>query len=250
MPDIRKTKEVEADPETDVERISTGVPGLDHILEGGFPHPSTVLLTGESGTGKTILGLQYLYNGVKQYDEPGIYLTIQGYDTDLTWYCSRFNLDIGELQEERKAVITTYEIAEYEEFHARSVAREIEKRLSRLIESVNAKRVVIDNITPFGYFSSSKADYRKLLHRLSSSLKKEGCSTLFISEKPDREKLTPFQVEPYVVDGVIKLGKDEQGKKRKRRLKINKMVATRTPLGPTPFTITEDGFKLLTSYYE
>jgi len=232
-----------------VKRIKTGVPGLDDLLEGGFPHPSTILVTGNSGTGKTIFGLQYLYNGVKKYDQPGIYLTIQAQGTDVTWYASRFNLDIHSLQEERKMIISRYEVSEYEKFNSKTVAREIEKKLSRIISSIGAKRIVIDSISPFGYFSSSKANYGKLVHRLSKSLKEEDCSALFISEKPYNSELTPFEVEPYLLDGVISLSRKEKRGNRKRTLHIHKMTATRSPLEDITFNLSEDGFKLLPSYY-
>lgn len=232
-----------------VKRLKTGVPGLDELLEGGYPHPSTILLTGNSGTGKTIFGLQYLYNGVKKYEEPGIYLTIQGQGTDITWYASRFNLDIHTLQDERKMIVSSYKISEYEKFSSSTVAREIEKRLSRIIDSIGAKRVVIDSISPFGYFSSSKADYSKLLYKISKALKEKDCSTLFISEKPYNGELTPFKVEPYISDGVISLSRKEKRGNRKRTLHIHKMTATKTPLEDITFNLSEDGFKLLPSYY-
>ncbi len=249
MPKLGSQKDLEKTDEDTIERIPTGVPGLDNLLEGGFPHPSTILLTGNSGTGKTVLGLQYLYNGVKQEDQPGIYLSVQAHQTDVTWYCSKFNLDIAELQEERELVVSNYEIPQYEQFHSKTAAREINKKLGRIIDSVNAKRIVIDSITPFGYLSNSKADYRELLYKISQKLKEEECTTIMISSGSQKEKLTPFEVEPYLADGVIKLSKEEKGRKRKRTLHINKMTATRTPLEDINFNLSEEGFKLLPSYY-
>lgn len=234
----------------DVERIRTGVPGLDSLLEGGFPHPSTVLVTGESGSGKTIFGLQYIYNGIQEYNEPGVYLRVQGYGTDLEWSSSKFGLNLGKLQEEEKLIITSYEVPKFEQFQASSVQRNIVKKLSRIIESVGAKRVVIDSVSPFGYLSSSIAKYRTLLYEVSRELKELDCTTILISEKPDSDKLTHFNVEPYVSDGLIELKKGAEERRRRRSMSIHKMVATRSPLQEISFNLSDDGFKLLPSYYK
>lgn len=233
-----------------LKRIKTGVPGLNNLMEGGFPHPSVVLVAGDSGAGKTVFGVQYLYNGAQKYDEPGIYLRIQGYDTDVEWYSLKSGLDIGELQENRKLITTTYELSKFEQFETRSVTRKITKKLSQIIESVGAKRVVIDSVTPFGYLSSRKSEYRTLLHGISKELKRLDCTALFISEKSGKDSLTPFDVEQYISDGVIELKEEERAGRKSRVLYINKMMATRTPLDGITFNISDEGFKLLSSYYE
>lgn len=236
-----------------MEKIKSGIPGLDQALEGGFPHPSTILLTGESGTGKSVLGLQYLYNGIQQYDENGILLMLQRYDTDVEWYSDTFDLNMGKLQEEGNLVLTNYKVGEFEKFEVNSVKRELIKKLSRIIKSSGAKRVVIDSITPFGYSVSQMSDYRTFLHSISSSLKEQGCTTIMISEKTSKGKLTPFGVEPYLMDGVIELSKEnnkgnEKGKGR--NLKVHKMLATRVPLGEMSINLSNDGIKLSHIYYD
>lgn len=238
--------------ENGLKRIKTGVPGLNNFLEGGFPHPSTVLVAGDSGSGKTMFGLQYLYNGVQKYDEPGIYLRIQGYDTDVEWYSLKSGLNIRELQDNEDLVLTSYELTGFEQFEAKTVRRKIVKKLTKIADSTGAKRIVIDSVTPFGYMSSSIADYRTLLYTISKEMKEIGCTTLLITEKPEENKLTYFGVEPYISDGVVELRKEEsaKGKGKRRVLHLNKMIATKTPLQGVAFNLSEEGFKLLPSFYE
>ncbi len=237
--------------EDGLKRIKTGVPGLNNFLEGGFPHPSTILVAGDSGSGKTMFGLQYLYNGVQKYNEPGIYLRIQGYDTDVEWYSLKSGLNIRELQENKDLVLTSYELTGFEQFEAKTVRRKLVKKLTKIVDSIGAKRIVIDSITPFGYLSSSVADYRTLLYTISKKLKETDCTTILIAETPEENRLTHFGVEPYISDGVIELNQEETGGgKGKRVLHINKMIATQTPLQGIGFNLSEEGFKLLPSFYE
>lgn len=236
-----------------MDRIKSGIPGLDNALEGGFPHPSTILLTGESGTGKSVFGLQYLYNGVQEHDENGILLILQRYNTDVEWYSDVFGLNMGKLQDEGKLVLTNYKVSNFEKFEVNSVKRELTKKLSRVIKSTGAKRVVIDSITPFGYSIPQKSDYRLFLHSLSSSLKEQGCTTIMVSEKTEKSSITPFEVEQYLADGVIEISKTREGaggRGRGRNLKIHKMLATRVPLDDLAINLSEDGLKLSQVYYE
>ncbi len=231
-------------------RMKTGVPGLNNLIEGGFPHPSTVMLTGNSGTGKTMFGFQFLYNGVQKYDEPGIYMRIQGYDTDVEWISQKCSLGIADLQEQEDLILTTYELGAFEKFQAKSVGRKIRRKLSKIIDSTGAKRVVIDSISPFGHLSSSIADYRSLIYSISRELKEQDCTSLFITEKSEEKNLTSFDIEPFVADGVIELKKERKRGKNRREISIHKMMATQTPLEEVSFNISDDGFKLLPSYYE
>ena len=91
-----------------MERVATGVPGLDEILNGGIPKGSNVLLAGGAGTGKTIFSTQYLYNGAAQYGEAGLFVTLEGNVRDIAWNMESFQWDIKTLQ--NQGLFTLYRL--------------------------------------------------------------------------------------------------------------------------------------------
>lgn len=230
-----------------MERIKTGIPGLDGLIEGGFPHPSSILVAGPPGSGKTIFGLQYLYNGAKQYDEAGFMIRIEGYETDLEWYVEKMNWDIPALQKKQKLVISTYDPVEFEKFELRTLHSEIILQMRKIIQSINAKRVVIDPITPLGLSINDRARFRTLLYYISKALKEMGCTTLFMSEKTG-EDLTPFNVEQFIMDGIIELGFTVRGEALNPTLMVRKMKATQFPMAKYVMDISNQGIVLASSF--
>ena len=231
-----------------MERIKTGIPGLDNLIEGGFPHPSSILVTGPPGAGKTIFGLQYLYKGAKDYNEAGFMIKIEGYETDLSWYIERMNFDIPAMQKKGKLIISTYDPVDFEKFELRALHSEIILQMRKIIQSIEAKRVVIDSITPLGFSLNDKAAFRTLLYYMSKALKEMGCTTLFISEKTG-EGLTPFEVEPFIMDGVIELAFTPREEGLIQTLMVRKMKATQFPLARYVMEISDKGLSLATSSY-
>jgi KaiC/GvpD/RAD55 family RecA-like ATPase len=231
-----------------MDRVNTGIPGLDGLIEGGFPHPSSILVTGPTGSGKSIFGLQFLYAGAKQFNEPGFMVNIEGYPNELRWYSERFNWDIGTMQKKGKLVFSSYDPVDFEKFELRTLHSEIIMQLNKIIDQIGAKRVVIDSITPLGQSVNEKARFRTLLYYISRSLKEKGCTTLFISEKTN-DYLTAFDVEPFVMDGVIELSFSPREDTLNQVLIIRKMVATQFPMAKYLMDISGEGIRLATSYY-
>ncbi len=231
-----------------MERIKTGVEGLDYLLEGGFPHPSSVLITGPPGSGKTILGLQFLYEGASKYKEPGLLINMEGFPNEISWYAEVFDWDLGALQQKGLLIFSSYDPAEFEKFELRTLHSEIIIQLQRVIKQIKAKRVVIDSITPLGQALKDKAKFRTLLYYLSKALKENGCTSLFIAEKVD-EKDTEFQVESFLMDGVIELNFTARADVLENTLMIKKMVATKFPRSKYLIDFSEKGIRLATGYY-
>ncbi|MDP2974502.1 MAG: ATPase domain-containing protein, partial [Candidatus Diapherotrites archaeon] len=84
-----------------MERIKSGIVGLDELLQGGFPKGSAVLVSGGSGTGKTIFSMQYIYAGARQFGQPGIFVTVESSQKTIEWDMISFNWGIHELQEKK-----------------------------------------------------------------------------------------------------------------------------------------------------
>lgn len=231
-------------------RMKTGIPGLDNILEGGFPHPSSILVTGPVGSGKSIFGLQYLYKGAKDYREPGFMISVEGYPSDFSWYQEKFNWDLKSLQELGLLIFSRYDPADFEKFSLRTLHSEIILQLLKVVDSLRIKRVVIDNINPIAQHVGDPSVFRTMLYYMSKALKEKDCTVLFITEKPaGKEQLTYLDVEPHVMDGVIELDPVERGETSTFTLNVRKMVATNIQPGKFKAEITDEGFKLATSYY-
>jgi KaiC/GvpD/RAD55 family RecA-like ATPase len=187
-----------------MERVKTGIPGLDELLDGGLPVTSTTLVTGGAGTCKTILGLQYLYTGAKDYKEPGVYVTIETSVKNITWNIESFGWDMKQLQD--KNMLRIYRL----QFDMqRDVEAQIGTQLSviaSIVREMKAKRLVIDSTTSFGIWVKDQGELRSLLFKFSDGLKELGCTTMLIAEtKGGRTDFSAFGVEEFIVDGVIAL---------------------------------------------
>ncbi|MFH0987189.1 MAG: ATPase domain-containing protein [Candidatus Micrarchaeota archaeon] len=230
-----------------MERVPTGIEGLDRLIEGGFPRPSSILLTGATGSGKSILGIQYLYKGAVDHDEPGIMISIESYATGFQWYAERFNFDIGALQKKKKLIFTSYDPADFRKFELRTLHSEIILQINRLIDQIGAKRLVIDSIAPIGHAITDRDAYRTLLYYISKAMKEKGVTTIFITEKP-KDKLTTYDFEQYVMDGVLELSFVPKDDALARTLIVHKMVATNFPQAGYLVEIGDSGMSLVTTY--
>ena len=94
-----------------VERIKTGIPGLDQVLRGGLRKNSNVLITGAPGTGKTILALQFIYYGAKSYNENGIFITTEDSIDDIRRNGSNLGMDFKSMENQGKIFFVQKPIA-------------------------------------------------------------------------------------------------------------------------------------------
>ncbi|MEM0372297.1 MAG: ATPase domain-containing protein [archaeon] len=234
-----------------MKRIQSGIPGLDGLIEGGFPHPSSILLTGPTGSAKTVLGLQFLYKGASELNEPGFMVDIAGYSTTLQWYSEKFSWDIAKLQQKGKLVFSSYDPIDFEKFEFRTLHSEIIVQLGKIIDQIGAKRVVIDSITPLGQSINDQAKFRTLLYYLSRALKDKGCTTLFIAETRGQD-LTQFGVEQHVMDGVLEMSLTQKSPAEgvlSHTIMVRKMLATEFPIARYLVDFGESGVQLATGYY-
>ena len=130
-----------------VERTATGIEGLDRILEGGFPKGSVILLSGGSGTLKTILATQFIYNGGKQFKEPGVFVTVEESAKNIGWNIESFGWDIKSLED--KNLMKIYRLKLTPERDIKAQIDEELKMISELVQKIGAKRLVIDSTTAF-----------------------------------------------------------------------------------------------------
>lgn len=221
-------------------RISSGINGLDEMIEGGFPFPSVVLVAGSAGTGKTTFAMKFLTEGAKK-GEQGLFFTTLSEPTQwMLRYASQFDFikkDYfgNEIQYEDMGLLLQREGYE-----------EILDFIDDKIAEVMPQRIVIDPITVVGAFFEK--NYRLFLFELTNLLKNWQAVTVLTGEvKPDEPY--PAQIS-YAVDSVVLLSMMEEEGVRRKYLEVLKMRGTNHTAGKQPLTITsEDGVIVLKSRF-
>lgn len=228
-----------------IEKAATGISGLDEITYGGLPSGRPTLLCGSAGCGKTLFSMTFLYNGIVEYDEPGVFVAFEEQPEDLIKNVGSLSYDIQKLIAEKKLAVD----------HIRIDRNEIEEsgdydlegifiRLGFAIDSVKAKRVVIDTIeTLFGGIENH-AVLRSELRRLFEWLKEKGVTAIITGERGDGA-LTRFGLEEYVADCVILLDNRVQEQLSTRRLRIVKYRGSAHGTNEYPFIIDEQGITVM-----
>lgn len=179
-----------------VERIESGVRGLDEAIEGGFPSPSVILVTGEAGCGKTTFVMQSLFHGAAK-KEKGVYISGMSEPVFMIKkFMSTFAFYDEKLIENKIIQFWDFGSILSSEFAERSLAE-----LDRIIAKEKPQRVVIDPL-PMGYTFPSALAYRKYLFNIFNTLKKMDIFTLVVGERHLKEV---SEVVNYMADGIINL---------------------------------------------
>ncbi len=212
-----------------MERVKSGILGLDQVIEGGFPRGSSILVTGPAGSAKTILGLQFLYEGARKFGEAGILVQAEEFDKTIEWYTEEFNFDLAKMQDLGLLAIFGFHPKDYGKFMPHTLEGEILRKLDAIITNLGVKRVVVDSITPISLAVKDISDYRYSLYEFIKFMKDRDITTLLVAEEKTREE-TKFAVEDHLVDGIIKTRKVElEDSSYGIELKVSKMVATNFP---------------------
>ncbi len=226
-----------------MERLSTGVDGLDALVEGGIPQGFNVLLSGAPGTGKTILGLQFIVEGVKR-GEPGIYVSFEQFREDIVEQATQFGWN--EIKDDKMFSLLSIRHKDIQVFM---------NYLKDEVEAKKAKRLVIDSLSVVSVYTNIMEDpeftklmdlsidlhsrvsvdpdqYRKqIVYHILSKVKGMGVTTLMISEQTEADKLTRDEVSEFVCDGVLVLKKVVIGKDVIRSIVVEKMRQTKINAG-------------------
>jgi len=236
-----------------VERVKTGVPGLDEILNGGIPKRNIVLLSGGPGTGKTIMSQQFLIVGAVKYDEPGIYVTLEEHPAQIRRDMSLFDwydvgkIDVRRLEDEGKIAIVdafTAGIGRYAEKERYVVTDPTDVTLlsdviREAIKDIGAQRAVIDSVSTLYLTKPSIA--RNIVLQLKKVLAGLGVTALLVSQVSASERGFGGPGVEHAADGIIRLDLDEVKGELKRSLIVWKMRGTAHSLRRHPFEITDKG---------
>ena len=215
------------------ERMSTGVPGLDELIGGGLTRNSLTLLTGTTGTGKTVTSSQFIYSGVKDFNENGVYISFEEPVDNIKENSEEFGWDFDSLEKKGKVVFVRYD-----PFHVEDIYELIETN----IKKIEAKRVVIDSISALGLYVRDIPDIRRMVFNISLLLRKLNCTSILISETlPMSGSLSRFGVEEFVTDNVIVLFYNKTGSQFSRSLTVWKMRGSEHSNKIHPYNITNKG---------
>jgi circadian clock protein KaiC len=228
-----------------IEKSPTGIAGLDEITYGGLPKGRPTLLCGSAGCGKTLFSMTFLYNGAIQYDEPGIFIAFEERPEELVKNVGSLKYDVQKLIDEKKLAIDYVhidpnQIDESGEYDLEGLFI----RLGFAIDSLGAKRVVIDTVeTLFGGLRNQLV-LRSELRRLFEWLKEKGVTAIITAERGDGT-LTRYGLEEYVADCVILLDNRVQDQLSTRRLRLVKYRGSAHGTNEYPFIIDEQGITVM-----
>ncbi len=228
-----------------LEKAPTGITGLDEVTLGGLPRGRATLICGGAGCGKTMLAVEFLVNGVREYGEPGVFVAFEETKEELVVNSASLDFDLGQLVRQGKLAIDHIhidpnEIAETGDYDLEGLFI----RLKYAIESVGAKRVVLDTIeTLFSGFTNT-ALLRAEIRRLFQFLKSFGVTAIVTGERGENA-LTRFGLEEYVADCVILLDHRVNDQITTRRMRIVKYRGSSHGTNEYPFIIDEQGFSVL-----
>jgi KaiC/GvpD/RAD55 family RecA-like ATPase len=224
-------------PKVSVEnnRVPTGIPGFDSLVQGGLNKASVNLVSGGTGCGKTIFGLQYLWEGITKFNEPGVFCSTEEDLTDLKLDAKKFGWDFDELEKQKKCIFIYFNPYE---------SSDIKGHLEQAIKKIGAKRVIIDSISVFGMGLDNEFEVRKALYDLALFLKETGCTTIMTSEIVEEGgavKLSRFGVEEFLCDSITIIRFESMGGDYSRSLIIRKMRRTKNDEDVHPVEISSKG---------
>ncbi|MHA1751271.1 MAG: ATPase domain-containing protein [Candidatus Helarchaeota archaeon] len=237
-----------------VERINSGIDGLDEILGGGLLRGTCILVAGGTGTGKTIFSMEFLVKGAIEFNEPGILVTLEERPDELRREALNFGWDLRKLENENKFAIvdaasskaglpTNEKYALHRGFDVNTLAQEI----YRASKELNAKRIVIDSISGLEVQYEGESSLRAAIFRLSALLREINCTSLMTCEMIGPDNYTRFRIEEFITQGVIQLDLREESAELRRSILVRKMRGTSHSLKRYPFEISDKGLIVLPS---
>jgi circadian clock protein KaiC len=228
-----------------IPKSPTGIQGLDEITGGGIPKGRPTLVCGGAGSGKTLLAMEFLVRGATEYKEPGAFISFEETESDLTANVASLGFDLDDLLQRKKIWLEHIHVDRSDLRQSGEYDLEgLFVRIHLAIESIRAKRVVLDTVESLFSAMPDPHILRAKLRRLFHWLKRKGVTTIVTAERGDGT-LTRQGLEEYVSDCVILLDHRVSDQSSIRRLRIVKYRGSTHGTNEYPFLIDEDGFSVL-----
>jgi circadian clock protein KaiC len=230
---------------TQLPKCPTGIQGLDEITDGGLPRGRPTLVCGGAGCGKTLLAAEFLVRGAVQFDEPGVLMAFEETEKELTANVASLGFDLAGLVRRKKIVVDYVHIERSEVQESGEYDLEgLFVRLGHAIDSIGAKRVVLDTLEVLFASLPNEAILRSELRRLFRWLKDKGVTAVITAER-GRESLTRHGLEEYVSDCVILLDHRVYDQIATRHLRVVKYRGALHGTNEFPFLIGDEGISVL-----
>ena len=242
-----------------MEKTTTGIPGLDEMLDGGLPTGYTILIAGGPGTGKSTFAMQYLKDGVAK-GENGIYITLEERAQDMIRNYANYGWDLSDIRiisliaqkqsiEEDVKYITAGEVMHGEPDNSVQMIPKrfsvdlVRETITDHVNDLSAKRIVIDSLAALQVQIGDPFEIRQEILGLSGLLTKLGCTSLLLTEMPEGQKgISRYGIEEFIAQGVIALYNIRKGSERARGLEILKMRGTKHSQKICMMELASEGF--------
>jgi circadian clock protein KaiC len=226
-----------ADPTASLERMPTGIPGLDHILEGGLIRGNSLLIEGPPGSGKSSLATRILYEGILHYKEPALLITFEEFPRQLYLDAMQFGMDLEPLEKSGMLRLVWTPPARVLQGFTGKI-----DLIDKIVEEMGVRRLVIDSITHFRRVAPSEQHLREVLGQILNALKIRGITAILLKEIDSIED-NRIAFEEYLVDASIRLYNSvpASGGETVRRLEVRKTRGQGHISGRHPFELSSDG---------
>jgi len=240
-------------------RVETGITGLDELLNGGFPAGGTYAIVGGCGTGKSILCMQFLYNGAIKFNEPGVYILLEEEKERMMSNMSGFGWEIERLEKENMLKIVPYtksllgdidatfdknmvdgDTDRINQLRQNLTMDSLFKEVEHNCQKTGAKRVVIDSLTVITLLTSTQLMARMHLLWFIEKLRKLNITTLVTIE----EGVGYWSDALFLLDGIVYMMLKERGGIMERGIVVEKLRGTPHDTGVRPFKIASDGIRV------
>ena len=223
-----------------IERIPSGIPGHDGVIEGGFEKNSAVLVSGNGGSGKTIFALQFILEGIEKFDETGVYISFEESKAKFYRHMLRFGWDLDDLEKKGRFVFIKYEPQKIAK-----IVREGGRSIGAQLNKIKGKRVVIDSLSAYSALFDKESDQRKMLVDLFSMIENWDATTVVIAEENPTIDEYHSSVMGFMADSVIYLYNIiKENEMMIRAMQVVKMRGTKHTFKIFPLLIADQGIEV------
>jgi circadian clock protein KaiC len=227
-----------------MDRVKTGIKGLDEMLGGGFIRETANLVEGAPGTGKTTLGMQFIYNGIVEANEPGLIITFEEFPQQYYHDAAAFGWDFIDLEKKGvlKIIMTSPEVSRLD---IESVGGMIESHVTKM----GVRRVVVDSMTHFARLTQDPIELRSLEFAFINALKRQDLTSILTRESPVLLGESPEDAHiSFVVDSYLILRYVEIESAVRKALLVLKMRGSDHAKDIRQFDITSTGFEVQSKF--
>ncbi|SHO46754.1 putative circadian clock protein KaiC [Nitrosotalea sinensis] len=233
-------------------KVKTGISGFDSVISGGFRQGQTIVVSGSIGSGKTTFGIQFLYSGAKDFEEPGIFVTLSQSPSEIKNDFKSFGWDVQKLIEEGKMIIIDARPFKKEEgFIAfdESLYRGEQMPFMHLtqlilssIKRIGAKRLVLDSLSVLEMQYTDDFYIRQGLQGMIYALEGQNCTSILLSQSELPDKV---HVEWYIASGLIMLYRVRKGDAMERSIQVVKLQGMKHSEQVFPMKLNELGLQIM-----